>query len=45
MALFGLPDSVSPEPLLRGDGLYLRPATPARFFLLVAAPGGEPSVS
>jgi ribosomal-protein-alanine N-acetyltransferase len=27
MALFGLTRSVSPEPLLRGDGLYLRPAT------------------
>ncbi len=26
MALFGLPRPVSPEPLLRGDGLYLRPA-------------------
>src|SRR5258708_5658890 len=25
MALFGLPRPVSPEPLLRGDGLYLRP--------------------
>ncbi len=31
MALFGLTRSVSPEPLLRGDGLYLRPATPADF--------------
>jgi [ribosomal protein S5]-alanine N-acetyltransferase len=31
MALFGLTRSVSPEPLLRGDGLYLRPATPSDF--------------
>ena len=31
MALFGLTRSVNPEPLLRGDGLYLRPATPADF--------------
>jgi len=31
MALFGLTRSVSPEPLLRGEGLYLRPATPADF--------------
>jgi ribosomal-protein-alanine N-acetyltransferase len=31
MALFGLTRSVSPEPLLRGDGLYLRPATPGDF--------------
>jgi len=26
MALFGLTRSIHPEPLLRGDGLYLRPA-------------------
>ena len=31
MALFRLSRSVSPEPLLRGDGLYLRPAIPADF--------------
>jgi ribosomal-protein-alanine N-acetyltransferase len=31
MALFGLTRSVSPEPLLRGEGLYLRPATPTDF--------------
>jgi ribosomal-protein-alanine N-acetyltransferase len=31
MALFGLTRSVSPEPLLRGDGIYLRPATAADF--------------
>jgi ribosomal-protein-alanine N-acetyltransferase len=31
MALFGLTRSVNPEPLLRGDGLYLRPATPADY--------------
>lgn len=31
MALFGLTRSVNPEPLLRGDGLYLRPATPGDF--------------
>jgi [ribosomal protein S5]-alanine N-acetyltransferase len=31
MALFGLTRSASPEPLLRGDGLYLRPAGPADF--------------
>ena len=31
MALFGLTRTVNPEPLLRGDGLYLRPATPADF--------------
>ena len=31
MALFGLTRSVSPEPLLRGEGLYLRPATPVDF--------------
>ena len=31
MALFGLTRSLTPEPLLRGDGLYLRPAIPADF--------------
>jgi ribosomal-protein-alanine N-acetyltransferase len=31
MALFGLTRSVCPGPLLRGEGLYLRPATPADF--------------
>jgi ribosomal-protein-alanine N-acetyltransferase len=31
MALFGLTRTVNPEPLLRGDGLYLRPATQADF--------------
>jgi ribosomal-protein-alanine N-acetyltransferase len=31
MALFGLTRSVSPEPLVRGEGLYLRPATPTDF--------------
>ena len=31
MALFGLTRPVNPEPLLRGDGLYLRPATAADF--------------
>ena len=31
MALFGLTRTASPEPLVRGDGLYLRPATPADF--------------
>ncbi len=31
MALFGLTRSVNPEPLLRGDGLFLRPATPADY--------------
>jgi ribosomal-protein-alanine N-acetyltransferase len=31
MALFGLTRSVSPEPLLRGEGLYLRPAASADF--------------
>jgi [ribosomal protein S5]-alanine N-acetyltransferase len=31
MALFGLSRSVTPEPLLRGDGLYLRPAAPGDF--------------
>ena len=31
MALFGLTRSVSPEPLLRGEGLYLRPATSTDF--------------
>lgn len=31
MALFGLTRTVVPEPLLRGDGLYLRPATPSDF--------------
>ena len=31
MALFGLTRSASPEPLLRGEGLYLRPATPGDF--------------
>jgi [ribosomal protein S5]-alanine N-acetyltransferase len=31
MALFGLARSASPEPMLRGDGLYLRPATPADY--------------
>ena len=31
MALFGLTRPVSPEPLLRGDGLYLRPAAPTDY--------------
>jgi len=31
MALFGLTRTVNPEPLVRGDGLYLRPATPADY--------------
>ena len=31
MALFGLTRTVSPEPLVRGEGLYLRPATPADY--------------
>jgi len=31
MALFGLTRSLTPEPLLRGDGLYLRPGVPADF--------------
>ena len=31
MALFGLTRTASPEPLVRGDGLYLRPATPTDF--------------
>ena len=31
MALFGLTRSLTPEPLLRGEGLYLRPPTPADF--------------
>ena len=31
MALFGLTRSPSPEPLLRGEGVYLRPGTPADY--------------
>jgi ribosomal-protein-alanine N-acetyltransferase len=31
MALFGLTRAAVPEPLLRGDGLYLRPAAPADY--------------
>jgi [ribosomal protein S5]-alanine N-acetyltransferase len=31
MALFGLTRSVNPEPLVRGEGLYLRPAVPADY--------------
>ena len=31
MALFGLTRTINPEPLLRGDGLYLRPATPTDY--------------
>jgi [ribosomal protein S5]-alanine N-acetyltransferase len=31
MALFGLTRPMSPELLLRGDGLYLRPATPSDY--------------
>jgi len=31
MALFGLTRTVNPEPLVRGDGIYLRPATPADY--------------
>ena len=31
MALFGLTRSLDPEPLVRGDGLYLRPAMPADY--------------
>jgi [ribosomal protein S5]-alanine N-acetyltransferase len=31
MALFGLTRPMSPEPLLRGDGLYLRPAAPSDY--------------
>ena len=34
--------AVSPEPLLRGDGLYLRPATPADFSAWTRLRGGEP---
>ena len=45
MALFGLTRTVNPEPLLRGEGLYLRPATPGGLFLVDAAPGGESGVS
>ena len=29
MALFGLARSADPQPLVRGDGLYLRPAIAA----------------
>jgi [ribosomal protein S5]-alanine N-acetyltransferase len=31
MALFGLTRTAAPEPLVRGDGLYLRPAMPTDF--------------
>jgi ribosomal-protein-alanine N-acetyltransferase len=31
MALFGLTRTVNPEPLVRADGIYLRPATPADY--------------
>jgi [ribosomal protein S5]-alanine N-acetyltransferase len=31
MALFGLTRSVSPQPLVRGEGLYLRPAAPSDY--------------
>src|SRR5271169_6272785 len=31
MALFGLARSVDPQPLVRGDGLYLRPAIAADY--------------
>jgi [ribosomal protein S5]-alanine N-acetyltransferase len=31
MALFGLTRPISPEPLLRGDGLYMRPAAPSDY--------------
>lgn len=31
MALFGLTRSVIPQPLVRGEGLYLRPAAPGDF--------------
>lgn len=31
MALFGLTRTAAPEPLVRGEGLYLRPATTADF--------------
>lgn len=31
MALFGLTRSLSPEPLVRGDGLYLRPGSAADY--------------
>jgi len=31
MALFGFTRTTEPEPLLRGDGLYLRPAAPSDF--------------
>ena len=31
MALFGLTRPVSPEPLLRGDGVYLRPGAPSDY--------------
>ncbi len=31
MALFGLTRPLNPEPLVRGDGLYLRPATAADY--------------
>jgi ribosomal-protein-alanine N-acetyltransferase len=31
MALFGLTRTANPEPMLRGEGLYLRPAMPADY--------------
>ena len=45
MALFGLTRSVSPEPLLRGDGVLSAPGGAVGLFVLVPAPGGEPKLS
>ena len=45
MALFGLTRPVSPEPLLRGDGVYLRPAAPSDYSSWSRLQGGEPRLS
>ena len=42
MALFGLTRPVNPEPLLRGDGLYLRPAALADYSVMVEVARRKP---
>ena len=44
MALFGLTRPLNPEPLVRGDGLYLRPATAADYSSWIAAQAGQPGL-
>ncbi len=45
MALFRLTKIVEPEPLLRGDGLYLRPAGSADYSAWARAAGRRAAIS